>query len=146
MVSWRSSVAPESFLLTSTGNTASFRTDSAISGGRMAGERVLQPWVPDSTDGLDGSLEATALSSGGGAGWDQFAENERRFGIKSDYDENIYTTTIDRSHPLYRQRLADADRKAREIERSVATNSHVAEERITDNVGGPENGFDEEDR
>jgi PAB1-binding protein PBP1 len=84
-------------------------------------------------------------TSGGGA-WDQFAENERRFGMKTDYDENIYTTTIDRNHPQYKQRLAEADRKAREIERSATNNSHVAEERIVDNVTGGENGVDEEDK
>jgi PAB1-binding protein PBP1 len=86
------------------------------------------------------------MRSTGGAGWDQFAENERRFGLTTDYDENIYTTTIDKTHPLYRQRVAEAEKKAREIERSAATNSHVAEERITDNVTGDENGLDEEDK
>ncbi|RFU31867.1 hypothetical protein B7463_g4456, partial [Scytalidium lignicola] len=128
------------------GNANSFRTDSAISGGRIQGERVLQPWVPDTTDGMDGALESTRMTSNGGAVWDQFAENERRFGLTTDYDENIYTTAIDKSHPLYRQRLAEAERKAREIERSATTNAHVAEERVADNVGGPESGLDEEDR
>lgn len=82
----------------------------------------------------------------GAAGWDQFAENERLFGMKTDYDENIYTTAIDRNHPQYKQRVAEADKKAREIERSVANNSHVAEERIVDNVAAEENGLDEEDK
>ena len=84
------------------------------------------------------------MRSKGGAAWDQFAENKRRFGITTDYDENIYTTTIDKSHPMYKQRLAEADKKAREIERSAATNSHVAEERVTDNLTG--DGGDEEDK
>lgn len=83
-------------------------------------------------------------SSGGG--WDQFAENNRLFGLTTDYDESIYTTTIDKSHPQYKQRLAEAERKAREIERSTATNSHVAEERVMDNVGGDDKGGDEEDK
>lgn len=86
------------------------------------------------------------MQSSGAAGWDQFAENERLFGMKTDYDENIYTTTIDKSHPQYKQRLADADRKAREIERSVANNAHVAEERIVNNVGPEKGGLDEEDK
>jgi PAB1-binding protein PBP1 len=85
------------------------------------------------------------MRSTGGAGWDQFAENERRFGLTTDYDENIYTTTIDKSHPQYKQRVAEAERKAREIERSAATNSHVAEERIADNVDGTD-GVDEEEK
>ncbi|KAF9878527.1 pab1 binding protein [Colletotrichum karsti] len=125
------------------GARSGFRTDTAISNNRPGSERTLQPWVPDSSDGIDGSLEK---SSGGGA-WDQFAENERLFGLKTDYDENIYTTTIDKSHPQYRERMAAADRKAREIERSLATTAHVAEERVMDFVaGGNDQGGDEEDK
>ncbi|KAI0900746.1 hypothetical protein F4806DRAFT_491634 [Annulohypoxylon nitens] len=121
-----------------------FRTDSAISTTPRPGrERVLQPWVgPSSSDGLDLSLEK---SSGGGA-WDQFAANERQFGIKSTYDENIYTTAIDKSHPQYKERVAAAEKKAREIERSTATTAHVAEERVMDYVGGDDAGGDEEDK
>lgn len=86
-------------------------------------ERDLQRWEPlDSTDaGL--SLEA---SSGP---WDQFQANEQRFGLKSDYDENIYTTRIDRSRPDYRQREAEARRIAQEIEGSSTNNIHTMEER-----------------
>jgi len=95
--------------------------------------------MPDETDG---GLEK-ASSSGG---WDQFAENERRFGIKTDYDENIYTTKIDKSHPKYNERLANAEKVARSIERSVATTSHVAEERIMDFAGSNDQAGDEEDK
>lgn len=128
------------------GNASSFRTDSAISGGRNQGERTLQKWVPDAPEDFDGSLESSRMRTSGGAVWDQFAENEKRFGLTTDYDENIYTTAIDKSHPQYKQRLAEADRKAREIERSATTNSHVAEERITNNLAAEDNGLDEEDR
>ncbi|CAM1504128.1 Fc.00g017190.m01.CDS01 [Cosmosporella sp. VM-42] len=123
------------------GNRSSFRTDAAISNSRF-NERVLQPWVPDSTDGINGALEK---SSGGQ--WDQFAENERLFGLKTDYDENIYTTQIDTNHPQYRQRIAAAERKAREIERSAPTTAHVAEERVMDfSGGGDDEGQNEEDK
>lgn len=104
----------------------------------------MKRWVPDAPEEADTSLESGLAGSSGT--WDQFAENERLFGTKTDYDENIYTTTIDRSHPQYKQRLAEADRKAKEIERSMATNSHVAEERITDNLKASSNGLDEEDK
>ncbi|KAL2265758.1 hypothetical protein VTJ83DRAFT_6858 [Remersonia thermophila] len=124
----------------SNGNRSSFRTDSAISNSRLGTERVLKPWVPDSTFEVDGSLEK---SSSGGA-WDQFAENERLFGLKTDYDESIYTTTINKNHPQYKERLAAAERKAREIERSAPVTAHVAEERIMDFVGGDDR--DEEDK
>lgn len=130
-----------------TGSAASsqnnFRIDGAISSSRPGRERVLQPWVgPSSSDGLDMSLEK---SSGGSGAWDQFAVNERQFGIKSTYDENIYTTAIDKSHPQYKERMAAAERKAREIERSVATTAHVAEERVMD-YSGNDAGGDEEDK
>lgn len=62
-------------------------------------------------------------------GWDQFETNERLFKLTTDYDENIYTTSIDRSHPTYKQRAAMAEKLAREIEGTTSTNTHVAEER-----------------
>ena len=122
-----------------TGNRSSFRTDAAISNSRFQ-ERTLQRWVPDSTDGLDDSLEKTNASGQ----WDQFAANERLFGLRTDYDENIYTTTIDKSHPQYKERMAAAERKAREIERSAPVTAHVAEERVMDFQGGDDR--DEEDK
>ena len=67
--------------------------------------------------------------------WDQFKANEQRFGIRSDYDETIYTTAIDRSNPLYNLRAQEAARIAREIESSAATNSHVREERGLEDDG-----------
>lgn len=101
----------------------------------------MKAWVPDAAYEVDGSLE----KSGGTGTWDQFAENERLFGLKTDYDENIYTTAIDRNHPQYKERLAAADKKAREIEQSTPTTAHVAEERVMDYVGGDDN-RDEEDK
>jgi len=79
-----------------------------------------------------------------GKGWDQFEANERLYGVKSDYDENLYTTTINRSDPSYRQRAAAAERIAREIEGSSAMNAHVAEER--GHRGFDDSGMDEEEK
>ena len=131
------------------GNRSSFRTDrdTANANRRFGGERELQRWQPDASDAVDGSLEGglqNSKQSHGGA-WDQFAENERLFGLRTDYDEAIYTTSIDKNHPQYKQRVAAAERKAREIERSAAATSHVAEERVMDFVGGDDNA-DEEDK
>ncbi len=132
-------------LLIWAGNPSSFRTDSAISGARTQGERPLQRWQSDAPANLDGALESARMKSSNGGVWDQFAENERLFGLKTDYNDEIYTTKINTSHPDYRQRLADAERKARDITSVAATNAHVAEERIQDNIGG-DNGVDEEDK
>ncbi|KAI6249872.1 hypothetical protein HI914_01067 [Erysiphe necator] len=132
------------FETTPSGNLGTFRTDVAISGGRYQCERTLQRWVSDTPDESDGSLE-TSLNKQSGT-WDQFAENKRLFGLTTDYNENIYTTAIDRNHPQYKQRVAEADRKAKEIERSTTNNPHVAEERILNNINGLNSKMDEEDK
>lgn len=64
--------------------------------------------------------------------------------MKSDYDENLYTTSIDRSDPRYKQREAEAARIAREIERSAPVNAHIAEERKMN--AEADAGLDEEDK
>jgi hypothetical protein len=121
-----------------TNGTAGFRTDTDISGHMAIRERNLQKWEPAE---IDSNL---SLESSGRSDWDQFSTNERLFGVKSNYDENMYTTTINRSDPQYAQRAARAEKIAREIEASSALNSHVREER-----GGhiaADDGGDEEDK
>lgn len=131
--------------MTSTGNRPGFRTDTAISNSRFGNERTLQRWVPDADDTFDGSLEKPSNNRSGG--WDQFAENERLFGLKTDYDEHYYTTAIDKSHPQFTKRMAAAERTAKEIEKSAPATSHVAEERVVDYQGGAGKGDeDEEDK
>lgn len=123
--------------------TSGFRTDTAISSSHASRERVLQPWVaPSGSEGLDMTLE----KSTSGKQWDQFAVNERQFGIRTTYDENIYTTVIDKSHPQYKERLAKADKAAKEIESSATTTSHHAEERQMNHTGGDDVGDDEEEK
>jgi hypothetical protein len=119
--------------------TAGFLTDADISGNMAIRERNLQKWVPSEID-PSMSLESTGRSTD----WDQFSTNERLFGVKSNYDETFYTTTINKSDPQYAQRAARAEKIAREIEASSALNSHVREER-----GGhaaADEGGDEEDK
>jgi len=88
----------------------------------------------------------TLEKSSGGRPWDQFAANERQFGIKTTYDENLYTTVIDKSHPQYKERLARAEKAAKEIEGSAAITAHHAEERQMDFVSGNDAGGDEEEK
>lgn len=115
------------------------RTDTEISGNLAFRERQLQPWTSNAETDVDLSLEA----SESGRKWDQFKANEQLFGVKSDYDENIYTTRIDRSNPSYREREAAAIRLAQDIEGTPTTNAHVREERgMTEEDGG----LDEEDK
>ena len=81
--------------------------------------------------GLDGSI----------GDWDQFSANEKKFGIKASFDENLYTTKLDVSS-IDASRRAEAERIAREIDSTSSTNMHVAEERNQAIAGD----YDEEDR
>lgn len=142
---WDKSVAD-----TPKGSRSSFQTDTGISAGsRLAGGRDLQRWAPDaggsSSNGLgDGGLEDTSDSK---QPWDQFAANKAKFGVETDYDENIYTTTIDRNRPDYQEKLARAEQLARRIESSAPVSAHTAEERIMDHhAAGPDDGQTEEDK
>jgi PAB1-binding protein PBP1 len=120
---------------------AGFRTDTDISGNLAIRERNLQKWEP-----IEADPSMTLESSGRSTEWDQFSTNERLFGVKSNYDENIYTTTIDRNDPQYSQRAARAERIAREIEASSASNAHVREERGGQGTTADDQGLDEEDK
>ncbi|PYH98333.1 hypothetical protein BO71DRAFT_65829 [Aspergillus ellipticus CBS 707.79] len=109
----------------SNGASVGFKTDADISGNLALRERTLKRWEPAADTDVDLSLE----TSNNSAGWDQFEANARLFGATSSYDENIYTTRIDKSDPTYRQKQADAARIAREIEGTNTDNAHVREER-----------------
>lgn len=126
------------------GNRSGFQTDSSISGGRFSDKRELQKW--DAGDAANDSIGGLEDSTDSNQRWDQFAVNAAKFGVQSDYDENIYTTRIDRSRPDYNDRVARAERLARKIEGSAATSSHAAEERVMDHTGTADDGLDEEDK
>jgi len=117
-----------------------FKTDSAISGksGEIF-ERQLQKWEPEK-DNYDVSLE---LTDDGNEKWDQFETNEKLFGITTDYDEEIYTTVLDRTKADFKKREQEAIKIAAEIDKASTENIHLAEERgqlIDDSE------IDEEDR
>ena len=107
----------------------------------MPRERELQRWDAGGDSG-DISL---SLEDSGTAGWDQFAANEAMYGVSTSYDENIYTTQIDRNDPRYKQLEDRAARIAREIEGTAPANAHVAEERRQDAQRG-DAGMDEEEK
>lgn len=124
------------------GNTGtSFRTDTEISRTTdLPRERTLQRWAPEATDM---SLDDLALEESGTGSWDQFKANEQMYGVTSSFDMDMYTTAINKSHPLHTQREMEAKRLAKEIEGSAAANSHVAEER-QQNISSAEAGDEEE--
>ncbi|KAJ1678849.1 poly(A)-binding protein binding protein, partial [Spiromyces aspiralis] len=120
-----------------------FQTDTDISGGGILRERELRPWVPDADDADIETLESHSLSGEGR--WNQFKVNEELFGVKSDFDEELYTTKLNRDRPDFRERELEAIRIANEIQASPAPNIHIAEERRE--ISGPaDDGMDEEAR
>ena len=55
------------------------------------------------------------IGSNTGTSWDQFAVNEKLFGVTATYDEDVYTTRIDRSGPDFKDRERQAQKIANEI-------------------------------
>lgn len=125
-----------------------FKTDTAISGqfGELR-ERTLQKWTPDG--GTDFSIEDELPPARGsqqnpnGQHWNQFEVNERLFGLKTNFDEELYTTKLNRDRPDFKAREKQAIQLAREIESTASRNPHMAEER---GQKYDDTGLDEEDK
>ena len=62
-------------------------------------------------------------------GWDQFETNKALFGVNSTFDEELYTTKLDRG-PQMKELEKEASRIAREIEGEETHDLHLAEVRI----------------
>ena len=122
---------------------------AATSGGRFGGADALNWRSAASTSRSE--IKSAPPSGGvahvadgglkGGIGeWDQFAANKEKFNVKATYDENLYTTTLDVDAIDHSKRAA-AERLANEIEGTVSTNIHVAQERGQKIMGD----YDDED-
>jgi PAB1-binding protein PBP1 len=99
----------------------------------------LQKW-DSSGDPTDVDL---SLNSKGVESWDQFETHKRLTGLDSTFNEDDYTTPLNKSAPDFKDKQARADRIAREIENSsTGGNRHVAEERGIKAVD--DSGMDEE--
>ena len=141
------------------------RTDTEISGGKGVRNRDLvaagSAWTAPGPGGKS-RMEAlfvdekgihqqrkvfgnSAGSNGGLRGsigeWDQFKANQELFNVSASFDENLYTTELDKSR-MDAKKIAEAERIAREIESTSSSNIHVAEERGHVVQGD----YDEEDR
>jgi PAB1-binding protein PBP1 len=125
-----------------TGARGGFATDENIASSNAGiKNRVIvsasqSGWVQKHGSGdssLDGPLEGGGGGMRGGIGkFDQFKTNEEKFGVKSTYDETLYTTALNRSDFTREQQ-----EKAAEIEKAILSgegsslkgNIHVLEER-----------------
>eukprot|EP01006_Ploeotia_vitrea_P030317 TRINITY_DN62773_c0_g1_i1.p1 TRINITY_DN62773_c0_g1~~TRINITY_DN62773_c0_g1_i1.p1 ORF type:complete len:1125 (+),score=183.13 TRINITY_DN62773_c0_g1_i1:274-3375(+) len=102
-------------------------TDCEISGGIAGSERELQKWMGDGAEDTMLSLDGLGRDPNEGCSrddgtWDQFAANNKLFGYESTWDENLYTTSLDKSK-LSAEQQARAAEIAREIEQAPATNN-----------------------
>ncbi|KAF9533809.1 hypothetical protein CPB83DRAFT_844552 [Crepidotus variabilis] len=131
-------------------NGDSFRTDVDITlqkkglGGR---ERELQAWTPSSdapsatsgtiAGGLGDEDTFGQGANGNNTSWDQFTANEQLFGVKASFDEDVYTTKLDRNAPDFKERERKAQKIANEIIGATTNNPHIAEERglVVDDSG-----------
>ncbi len=124
-----------------------FQTDTEISGKNSGGSKGLvaagSAWttpIASPPSSGNGNSRADALLGnaprpvqGGGlqgsiGGWDQFKANEQLFNVKASYDENLYTTELDKSI-MDQEKIEHAEKLAREIEGAASSNPHIAEER-----------------
>ncbi|XVF25190.1 hypothetical protein REPUB_Repub13aG0192000 [Reevesia pubescens] len=102
--------------------------DSAISQSRhVEVGRELEPWVPDE-DGLQCPELENIFDDPWNRNWDQFETNQKLFGVKSTFNEELYTTKLERG-PQMRELEKEATRIAREIEGEDTQDLHLAEER-----------------
>lgn len=106
-------------------------------------ERELEPWTPDKDAPENLGLEDTFQNTWN-RNWDQFETNKTLFGVKSTYDEELYTTKLERG-PQTKDLEKEAYRIAREIEGQVSRNFHLAEERGI-HVSNELDSLDEESR
>uniref|UniRef100_A0A0A8Y0T2 LsmAD domain-containing protein n=1 Tax=Arundo donax TaxID=35708 RepID=A0A0A8Y0T2_ARUDO len=100
--------------------------DSAISRTHYPEERELERWAPD--EGDSECLELEKYDRKGHRSWDQFETNAALFGVKSTFNEEVYTTKLERG-PHMRELEKHASRIAREIEGEDTKDVHLAEER-----------------
>ncbi|CAL5200045.1 unnamed protein product [Lathyrus oleraceus] len=89
--------------------------------------RELKPWVPDGDDLQCPELE-NIFDGQWNRGWDQFETNKALFGVKSTFNEELYTTKLEKG-PQTRELEVHALRIAREIEGEETRDLHLAEER-----------------
>jgi len=103
-----------------------FQTDTDISRIDSMREKELVAWTPDAHigDPLEG-LDEQKMDPH----WDQFAAAKEMWGFQSTWDENLYTTPLNRTDSKYQEYEKKANRIAKEIKNQTTSNPHLAEER-----------------
>jgi PAB1-binding protein PBP1 len=107
--------------------SVAFKTDTDISQKAPRRERELLAWHSDSVPAVVSSSGPThgqhtddvtfGTGSSGNGGWNQFTANEKLFGVRTGFDEELYTTKLDRSGADFAEREKRAQVLANEIMR-----------------------------
>jgi PAB1-binding protein PBP1 len=81
----------------------------------------LHRWNPEShsSDDIAGLEDADTFGESNAVSWDQFAANEKLFGLTTNFHEEIYTTKLDRSAPDFKAREKRAAEVAAEIQKAT---------------------------
>lgn len=82
-------------------------------------ERVLEKWIDDVSANEKNAasiMDFEFKSQQPTHSWDQFAANEKLFGVKTEFDEEMYTTKLNRNTSDFKYREKEAKRLAHEIE------------------------------
>ncbi|OQS08015.1 hypothetical protein THRCLA_00008 [Thraustotheca clavata] len=122
-------------------NSGTFQTDTDISNNLKA--HLFGRELQTASSWLDPSLDTGELERGNNKGnWNQFEVNEKLFGVTSTFDENLYTTKLEKSK-ITPEQIRAAEQMAREIESQTSSNFHLMEER---NLSAERDEIDEETR
>lgn len=106
-----------------------FCVDSEISSKKRTSSREYTSFYPESA-GLRNSEKCHLYERAErGKKWDQFKANEKLFGVKLVFDEDIYTTRLDKNSKFYRKHSKEAELLAQEIDSPSSANPHIEEER-----------------
>ncbi|CAE6461619.1 unnamed protein product [Rhizoctonia solani] len=101
-----------------------------------------QPTQPQSFPGHNVDDLTFGPGSSTSTPWDQFSANEKMFGVVTSFNEEAYTTAIDRNAPDFKEKERKAEALAKEIMAAASNNPHIAEER----GAVDDSGLNEEDK
>jgi PAB1-binding protein PBP1 len=116
-------------------HSVAFKTDTDIGQKVQRRDRELQAWQADTsspatapggpTHGPHTDDITFGAGSSGHGGWNQFTVNEKLFGVKTGFDEELYTTKLDRSAADFAEREKKAQALANEIMRVRSDTHHT---------------------
>jgi len=96
-------------------SSKAFGTDAEIASRKAdmsaTADRELVPWAEGNAAAVGGGLDDGQQDTN----WDQFKVNERLYGVSTTYDEELYTTKLNRD-AIPKEQREKAERIAREIE------------------------------